>query len=174
VVRASADPGAIVSAVRGTMHEVDPDLPLDRVRPMAAYVADALAESRLNVILMSLFGGAALLLSSVGIYGVFSYTVGQRTREIGIRMALGQAPRGIRNLVLREAAVLIAKSTVLGIGAALVLGRAVSSLLYQITPGDPPTFAAGALVLTAAALAGCYIPARRATTVSPIVALKTD
>jgi ABC-type antimicrobial peptide transport system permease subunit len=156
------------------MHEVDPDLPLDRVRPMAAYVADALAESRLNLILMSLFGGAALLLSSVGIYGVFSYTVGQRTREIGIRMALGQAPEGIRNLVLREAAVLIVKSTVLGIGAAFLLGRAVSSLLYQITPGDPATFAVGALVLTTAALAGCYIPARRATAVSPIVALKTD
>jgi predicted permease len=174
VVRASGDPAAVVSAVRGAMQEVDPDLPLDRFRPMAAYVADALAESRLNVILMSLFGGAALLLSSVGIYGVFSYTVGQRTREIGIRMALGQAPVGIRNLVLREAAVLVAKSTVLGIGAAFLLGRAVSSLLYRITPSDPATFAAGALVLTVAALAGCYIPARRATTVSPIVALKTD
>ena len=89
-------------------------------------------------------------------------------------MALGQAPGGIRNLVLKEAAVLIVKSTVLGIGAAFLLGRAVSSLLYQITPGDPATFAAGALVLTTAALAGCYIPARRATAVSPIVALKTD
>jgi putative ABC transport system permease protein len=174
VVRAAADPGTIVSAVRGTMHQVDPDLPLDRVRPMAAYVADALAESRLNLILMSLFGGAALLLSSVGIYGVFSYTVGQRTREIGIRMALGQAPDGIRNLVLKEAVVLIVKSTVLGLGAAFLLGRAVSSLLYQITPDDPATFAAGTLVLTTAALAGCYLPARRATAVSPIVALKTD
>jgi putative ABC transport system permease protein len=174
VIRAGGDPGAIVSLVRNTMQAVDPDLPLDRVRPMTAYVDDALAESRLNLILMSLFGGAALLLSSVGIYGVFSYTVGQRTREIGIRMALGQAPASIRNLVLREAAVLIAKSTLVGLVAAFLLGRAVSSLLYQITPADPATFAAGALVLTTAALAGCYIPARRATAVSPVAALKGD
>ncbi|MEN3336993.1 MAG: hypothetical protein V7647_669 [Acidobacteriota bacterium] len=174
VVRAARDAGAILPGIRGAMHSLDPDLPLDRVRPMSAYVADALAESRLNLILMSVFGGAALLLSSVGIYGVFSYTVGQRTREIGIRMALGQPPDGIRNLVLREGATLIAKSTVLGLVTALLLGRAVSSLLYQITPGDPATFAAGALVLMTAALAGCYIPARRATAVSPIVALKTD
>jgi putative ABC transport system permease protein len=174
VIRATGNPAAIVKDVRAEMHGADPDLPLDRVRTMSAYVADALAQSRLDLILMSLFGGAALLLSSVGIYGVFSYSVGQRTREIGIRMALGQEPRGIRNLVLKEGAVLIAKSTLIGLGGAFVLARAVSSLLYQITPGDPATFVAGALVLTAAALAGCYIPARRATAVSPLVALKAD
>jgi ABC-type antimicrobial peptide transport system permease subunit len=156
------------------MERIDPDLPLDRLRTMSDYVADALAESRLNLILMSLFGGAALLLSSVGIYGVFSYSVGQRTREIGIRMALGQEPGDIRNMVLKEGAMLIAKSTVLGLGISFVLASTVSSLLYQVSPGDPMTFGAMALVLMAAALAGCYIPARRATAVSPLVALKVD
>jgi putative ABC transport system permease protein len=174
VVRAPGDPRALVSAVRQVMRDLDPDLPLDRIRPMSDYVADALAESRLNLILMSLFGGAALLLSSVGIYGVFSYSVGQRTREIGIRMALGQEPGDIRNMVLLEGAVLIAKSTVLGLAVAFVLARLVSSLLYQVTPDDPATFGVMAVVLMAAALAGCYIPARRATTVNPLVALKAD
>jgi predicted lysophospholipase L1 biosynthesis ABC-type transport system permease subunit len=174
VVRVSGDPRLLVPEVRRTMQRLDPDLPLDRVRPMSAYVADALAESRLNLILMSLFGSVALLLSSVGIYGVFSYSVGQRTREIGIRMALGQEPGDIRNMVMKEGAWLIAKSMVLGLGISFVLASAVSSLLYQVSPGDPMTFGAMALVLMAAALAGCYIPARRATTVSPLVALKVD
>ncbi len=174
VVRASGDPRLLVPELRRTMQRLDPDLPVDRVRPMSAYVADALAESRLTLILMSLFGGAALLLSSVGIYGVFSYSVGQRTREIGIRMALGQAPGNVRNMVMKEGAVLIAKSMAFGLGIAFVLASAVSSLLYQVSPGDPMTFAAMALVLMVAALAGCYIPARRATTVSPLVALKVD
>jgi len=174
VVRVSGDPRLLVAEVRRTMQRLDPDLPLDRVRPMSAYVADALAESRLNLILMSLFGSVALLLSSVGIYGVFSYSVGQRTREIGIRMALGQEPGNIRNMVMKEGAILIGKSMVLGLGISFVLASAVPSLLYQVSPGDPMTFGAMALVLMAAALAGCYIPARRATTVSPLVALKVD
>ena len=123
---------------------------------------------------MSFFGGAALLLSSVGIYGVFWYSVSQRTREIGVRMALGQEPGDIRNLVLKEGAVLVAKSTVLGLGAAFVLARAASSLLYQVAPADPATFTIAAGVLMASALAGCYVPARRATAVSPLVALRTD
>ena len=124
---------------------------------------------------MSLFGGAALLLSSVGIYGVFSYTVSQRTREIGIRMALGQAPGGIRNLVLKEAAVLIVKSD----RARDRQRRSCSGVRSRrcSTRSRPTTrrrLPRALLVLTAAALAGCYIPARRATAVSPIVALKTD
>ncbi len=123
---------------------------------------------------MSLFGAAALLLSCVGIYGVFSYAVGQRTREIGIRMALGQAPGKIRNLVLLEGLRMIAISTGVGLFAATVLSRAISSLLYHVSPGDPATFATMAAVLMVVALAGCYIPARRATTVNPIVALRAE
>ena len=174
VVRASVDPGSLAPQVREVMERLDPDLPHDRVRPMSALVADGLGQSRLNLILMSLFGAAALLLSCVGIYGVFSYAVGQRTREIGIRMALGQSPGKIRNLVLLEGLRMIAISTGVGLFAATVLSRAISSLLYQVSPGDPATFATMAAVLMVVALAGCYIPARRATTVNPIVALRAE
>ena len=141
---------------------------------MSAYVADGLGQSRLNLILMSLFGAAALLLSCVGIYGVFSYAVGQRTREIGIRMALGQEPGKIRNQVLLEGLRMVAISTCIGVVAALLLSRAIAALLYDVNPGDPVTFATMAAVLMVVALVGCYIPARRATTVNPIVALKAE
>jgi putative ABC transport system permease protein len=174
VVRASVQPGSLAPQVREVMDRLDPDLPIDRVRPMSGFVADALGQSRLNLILMSLFGAAALLLSSVGIYGVFSYAVGQRTREIGIRMALGQEPRKIRNLVLLEGLRMVAVSTGVGLFAAVVLSRAISSLLYEVSPGDPATFATMAGVLMVVALAGCYIPARRATAVNPIIALKAE
>jgi ABC-type antimicrobial peptide transport system permease subunit len=141
---------------------------------MAAYVADGLAQTRLSLLLMSFFGAAALLLSSVGIYGVFSYAVGQRTREIGIRMALGQDPWRIRNLVLLEGLRLIAISTALGLAIAYALTRTVSAFLFQVHAGDPATFGVMAALLVAVALTGCYIPARRATRVNPMVALKAE
>jgi putative ABC transport system permease protein len=123
---------------------------------------------------MSLFGGVALILSCVGIYGVFSYSVSQRTREIGIRRALGQQPARIRNLVLAEGLRLIAISTAIGAAMAFVLTRSVSVLLYGVQATDPSTFGTMALLLTVVALAGCYVPALRATRVSPMVALKAD
>jgi putative ABC transport system permease protein len=174
VVRTSGEPAALAGDVRTKMRGIDPDLPVDRVLPMTAYVSDALAQTRLSLLLMTLFGGTALLLSCVGIYGVFSYAVGQRTREIGIRMALGQEPRHIRNLVLREALRLSAIATAAGAAAAFLLTQAVSALLFQVTPGDPATFAVMTALLVAVALAGSYVPARRATAVNPIVALKLD
>jgi putative ABC transport system permease protein len=124
--------------------------------------------------LMSFFGISALLLSSVGIYGLFSYAVSQRTREIGIRMALGQSPGRIRNLVLGEALRLIAISAAIGAAIAFVLSQGVSALLYEVPAADPVTFGAMALLLALVGLVGCYVPARRATRVNPIVALKAD
>jgi ABC-type antimicrobial peptide transport system permease subunit len=156
------------------MKGIDADVPLDRLRPMSDYVRDALGQSRLNLIVMSLFGAAALLLSCVGIYGVFSYAVGQRTREIGIRMALGQDARSVRNQVLLEGSRMTAISTAIGVTIALLLARSVASLLYGIHAADPLTFTSMAAILIAVALAGCYIPARRATRVSPLVALRTE
>jgi ABC-type antimicrobial peptide transport system permease subunit len=123
---------------------------------------------------MSFFGGSALLLSCVGIYGVFSYAVSQRTREIGIRLALGQDPVSIRNQVLLQGVRMSALSAAVGLGVALVLTRSVASLLYGVKAADPVTFVTMAAVLVVAALGGCYVPARRATRVNPIVALKTD
>jgi predicted permease len=174
VVRASGDAAALAPAVVRVMTGIDPDLPLDHVQPLSAYVDAALGQTRLNLIVMIFFGGAALLLSCVGIYGVFSYAVSQRTREIGIRMALGQDARSVRNQVLAEGARMTAISTAIGLTVALLLTRSVSALFYGVRPGDPLTLATMAVVLMGAALAGCYVPARRATRVSPIVALKTD
>ena len=174
VIRTSLDPVSVAGDVDAIMTELDPDMPVDRLRPMTDYVSDALAQSRLNLIVMSFFGGAALVLSCVGIYGVFSYAIGQRTREIGIRMALGQDAASVRNQVLLEGLRMTAASAAIGLGAAAVLTRSLGSLLYGVKPIDPVTFGSMAAILIAVALLGCYIPARRATMVNPIVALKTD
>jgi putative ABC transport system permease protein len=174
VVRASIEPSYLAPQVVSVMKSLDPDMPLDHLQPMSAYVDDALGQTRLNLIVMTFFGGAALLLSCVGIYGVFSYAVSQRTREIGIRIALGQDPGSVRNQVLLEGLRMSAMSAALGLTVALLLTRSVSSLLYGVKAGDPLTFAAMAVLLIAAAMAGCYVPARRATGVNPIVALKVD
>jgi predicted permease len=174
VIRTSTDPSSIAPEVNAVMKKLDADVPLDRLLPMTAYVSDALGPSRLNLIVMSFFGGAALLLSCVGIYGVFSYAIGQRTREIGIRMALGQDAVSVRNQVLLEGVRMSAISAAIGLVASAVLTRSLGTLLYGVKPIDPPTFAAMAAVLMAVALLGCYIPARRATLVNPIVALKTE
>jgi ABC-type antimicrobial peptide transport system permease subunit len=123
---------------------------------------------------MSFFGAAALLLSCVGIYGVFSYSVSQRTREIGIRMALGQDAASVRNEVLVEGLRMAAIAATVGIGVAVLLTRSVSALLYGVKASDPATFASMSALLIVAAIAGCYVPALRATRVQPIVALKTD
>jgi len=174
VVRGQGDASSLTADVARVMKEIDPEMPLDHVAPMTAYVGDALAQSRLNLIVMSCFGAAALLLSCVGIYGVFSYAVSQRTREIGIRMALGQDPVSVRNQVLVEGARMTAISTAIGAAAALLLTRTLSKMLYGVQAGDPFTFGAMAALLMAVALLGCYVPARRATRVNPIVALRTE
>ena len=174
VIRAMVAPATISRQVEAVMKRLDPDMPLDRLQPMAVYVSDALAQTRLNLIVMSFFGGAALLLSCVGIYGVFSYSVSQRTREIGIRMALGQDVSGVRNQVLGEGLVMAAIAAAIGIGVAVLLARSVSTLLYGVKASDPATFASMAALLIVVAIAGCYVPALRATRVEPIVALKTD
>ncbi len=174
VIRASVHPSSISRQVDAVMKRLDPDMPLDRLQPMATYVSDALAQTRLNLIVMTFFGGAALLLSCVGIYGVFSYSVSQRTREIGNRMALGQDGRSVRNQVLGEGLRMAATSAAIGLLAAVLLTRSVATLLYGVKAADPATFASMAALLMAVALAGCYVPARRATRVNPIVALKAD
>jgi putative ABC transport system permease protein len=174
VVRASLDTASLATAVRHAVQQIDPDIPIDRLRPLSAYVNDGLAAARLNLIVMSLFGVAALLLSSVGVYGVFSYAVSQRTKEIGIRLALGQQPAQVRNLVIRQGVRMIALGTAIGLGAAYVLSHGLSALLYEVSPADGVTFGTMAGVLVVAALVGCAIPARRATTVDPLQALKFE
>jgi predicted lysophospholipase L1 biosynthesis ABC-type transport system permease subunit len=174
VVRTATDPASLVASVRELIASMDPEAPVDRVQPMSAYVADALAQSQLTLILMVGFGAVALIMAAVGIYGVISYSVSQRTKEIGIRMALGQEAWQIRNLVVGQGLRLVVISLAIGLAVAYVLATSVSGLLYGVNPRDPVTFGAMAAFLLVVALAGCLVPARRATTVNPLSALKAE
>jgi len=173
VVRARGDAAPSEAALRQAMHSLDPTLPIT-VRPMRAYLADNLAPMRFGFLLMTVFAILAALLVGVGIYGVMAYAVGQRMKEIGIRMALGEEPSRIRNRVVREGMRLVAISLVLGLPGAFVLARAQSGLLFGVRPSDPVTFLVAPGILVAIAFLGCYLPARRATRVDPLLALRRD
>lgn len=175
VVRASGDGdvASLTAALRQTMRSLDPTLPIT-VRPMRDYLTNNLAQTRFSFLLMSVFAVLAVLLAGIGIYGVMAYAVGQRTKEIGIRMALGEAPGRIRNRVVREGMRLVAISLVLGLAGAFLLARAQSALLFGVRPSDPFTFLVAPMILVAVAFLGCYLPARRATRVDPLLALQRD
>jgi putative ABC transport system permease protein len=172
VVRTEGQPASLAPTIRQTIRAVDPSVAVDRVLPMTAYVADGLAQARLSLALMGAFGVVALVLATVGVYGVISYSVGERTREIGIRMALGA--QRVRNTILLQGLRLILPSLGIGAAAAWLLSEFIATLLYQTEATDPLTFLAMTVILLSVALAGCYIPARRATTVSPLAAIRSE
>ena len=174
VVRALGDPTILAESLRREVRAVDPNEPLFAVRTMDAVVAAAMAERRFTMQLLALFAATALALSAIGIYGVMAYFVTQRTHEIGIRMALGAAPGDVLAMVLRQGARLAAAGVAAGIAGAFALTRAIGTLLFGVSPRDPLTFASLSIVLTAVALLACYIPARRATRVDPIRALRCE
>ena len=174
VIRAAGDPLQLVSAVRQELEMLDKDIPLYSVATMDEMLARNVAPQRFNAVLLGAFAALALLLASVGIYGVMAYAVGQRTHEIGIRMALGALPVNVLRMVLAHGARLAIFGVVLGLGAGIALTRLLRSLLFEVKPTDPATFAVGALILFAAAIAACWIPARRATRVDPLVALRYE
>jgi putative ABC transport system permease protein len=153
---------------------VDPTQPVFRVRPMEAYLGSSLAERRFTLGLIALFGGLALLLAGVGIYGVMAYAVTLRTREIGIRMALGAERREVLAMVLRAGARLTAAGLAIGFVSSLAISRLLASLLFEVSATDPATSAAVALVLSMAALVASYLPARRAAQVDPMIALRYE
>ena len=174
VVRAHGDPAILAESMRREVRAVDPNEPLFAVRTMDAVVAGATAQRRFTMQLLALFAATALALSAIGIYGVMAYFVTQRTHEIGIRMALGAAPGDVLGMVLRQGARLTAAGVMAGIAGAFALTRAIGTLLFGVGPRDPLTFASLSIVLTAVALLACYIPARRATRVDPITALRYE
>jgi putative ABC transport system permease protein len=174
VVRTEGDPMAAVSAVKEAMRQVDPEQGAAEIVSMEQLLSNSIAGSRLQTVLLGAFGALGLVLACIGVYAVISYSVAQRVREVGIRLALGASPNIIRALVLREGMTLAAAGVVLGILAALALTRYLSTLLYAVKATDPAVFAAvGALLLSTAA-AGCWFPARRATTVDPAIVLREE
>jgi putative ABC transport system permease protein len=174
VARTKSDPGAIAGTLRAALTSVDKSLPVYALKPMTEHLRDSLARRRFNLILLSVFSGVALMLAAVGIYGVISYGVTQRTHEMGIRMALGAKPRDVLKLVVRQAMLLALGGVAIGLLAALALTRLMKSLLFNVGVTDPLTFAVIALLMTLIALLACLIPARRATKVDPLVALRYE
>jgi predicted permease len=173
-IRTQAKPEVIVPALRRVVHAADPALPLVNVRTQQDQIDADLADERLLVSLTSTFGLLALVLASVGIYGLMAYSVAQRTKEIAIRMALGALPRQVLNMVLVEASWLSAAAIAIGMSASFVVARFVKSMLFGITPSDPPTLWGAAALLMIVALGASWIPARRAAGVAPMEALRRD
>jgi putative ABC transport system permease protein len=174
VLRTDRDPSALTGSVRAAVAELDAELPISRIATMEHVLDRSVAQDRFSMLLLLLFGASALVLAAIGIYGVLSYNVEQRTRELGIRMALGAAAGEVRTLVLRQATLMIGVGIVVGLAAAFLLSRVLESQLFGVSSHDPLTFGGVAVLLAAIAFAASYLPARRATSVDPIVALRNE
>ena len=174
LVRTTTDPLSLVGAIRDAVLSVDPNQPISNVNTLERVVDDSIAPRRLNMLLMGLFGALALLLSAVGIYGLLSHAVTQRTQEMGIRMALGAQVGDVLKLVLRQGMMLALAGEVIGLAGAFALTRLIRGLLFGVTPNDALTFMVVAGVLATVALLACYLPARRATKVDPLIALRYE
>jgi predicted permease len=173
-VRSAIDSSALASAIASEVRALDANLPLSEVKTMEDRVADAMWRTRIGAWLLSAFAALALLLTAIGIFGVMVQAVAQRTPEIGIRMALGAQARDVLGLVLRRAALMTAAGIVIGAGSALLLTRLLATLLYGVEPGDPGTFVSVAALLGVIALVAGYIPARHATRIDAIAALRAE
>jgi predicted permease len=173
-VRSAADPLLLAAAIRRVVAAIDPELPLFNVKTMSQRTDEALVSRRVPMLLALGFAAVALFLSAVGVYGVLAYQVTQRTREIGIRMALGAAARAISGLVLAESVRMLALGLGIGLAGAFVASRAMRNLLYGVQPMDPVVLAAVAVVLAGVALVGAAVPARRARRIDPAVALAVE
>ncbi len=174
IVKAQSDPNQLISSLREQVKTVDPDQPIYNIRTMHEIRAESVASERLNLTLLSIFAGIALVLAVVGIYGVMSYTVTQRTHEIGIRMAIGAQPRDVFKMVIGQGMTLALIGVGLGLIGAFALTRLMASMLFNVAPTDPATFAVIAVLLTAVALLACFIPGRRATKVDPVISLRYE
>ena len=174
VIRTNGDPRAVAPTVRRQILAVDPEHPIIRIAPMEEVLADSVTQPRLMSWLLGIFGGLALGLAVLGVYGVIAYTVSLRTHEFGVRLALGAQPRHVLRLVLGDGMKWVSLGLGLGVLTALGLTRLLASLLYGITATDPITFGGVSVLLGLVGLLACYLPARRATRVDPLVALRFE
>jgi putative ABC transport system permease protein len=170
----ASDPRSLANAFRSAVHELDSNQPIVKVRTMEENVAASIAQPRFRTLLLALFAGVALFLAAIGIYGLMAYAVTQRTREIGVRMALGSRPADIFRLLIGNGLRLTGIGAITGIVAALALSRFLASMLFEVRANDPLTLAAMALLLIGIAVLACFVPARRATRVDPLVALRSE
>jgi predicted permease len=173
-VRTSGDPLALAGAVRRVIRELAPGAPIFELGTLEARFAESMAFARFGALLLTLFAGVALALATLGVYGVISFAAAQRTREIGVRVALGATRRDVVRLVVRQGAALAAVGAAVGLAGALGATRVMQSLLYDVAPSDPATFAGIVVVLALAVVAASWIPARRAAGVAPTEALRAD
>jgi putative ABC transport system permease protein len=174
LLRVEGDPARLIPQVRRAIHEVNPDIAINDIKPMDEVVTEALWQRRLWGALFALFAGVALLLTAVGVYGVMSYLVSQRIREIGIRVALGARPLDVHRLIIGQGLKLLGLGFIFGLIGAIGLSRLMSSLLFGVTNNDLPTYGGGSLLLAIVALAACFFPARRAAKVDPMIALRME
>ena len=173
-LRTAGDPLALVSSVRRTVHDIDPELPVAEFKTQTGQIAETLVQERLFAEISSFFAALAMLLACVGLYGLIAYSVTRRTHEIGIRIALGAGRRDVLWIVIGDGMALTGIGIIVGIGGALALTRFLQSLLFDVKPADPATFVAVAIVLATVASLACYVPARRAMRVDPMVALRYE
>jgi predicted permease len=174
VLRSRGDAGVLAGGVRRELHALDPGIPVSHVRTMEEVLSKAQSRPRFLTLLLTIFSGVALLIATVGIYGVISYSVERRSKEFGLRMALGAQPGNILGLVMKQGFWLTAIGVIMGLGAALSLTRLMASLLFGVQPTDTITFVSVSALLAAVALLASYVPARRATQVDPIKALRYE
>jgi putative ABC transport system permease protein len=175
VVRAqSGDPMRLAAPIRAELAAIDKNQPVHSFKPLAATVSELVAPQRFTTMLLSGFAGLAALLAAIGIYGVMSYTVTQRTREIGVRVALGAQARDVLRVVMKQGVILVAVGLTIGLAASFALTRLISDLLFGVEATDPATLVAITLLLLVVALVASYIPARRATKVDPLIALRYE
>jgi putative ABC transport system permease protein len=173
VVRTAGDPASVIASARKIVRDLDPDVP-PSTSSFTAIFAASTGSRRFNLVLFGIFAGTALLLAVAGIYGVLAYSVARRTREMGVRMALGASAGNVMRLVLGQAAVTTGIGVLLGVVCSFILMRFLQSMLYEVSAADPLTFVGVALLLIGVALLAAYVPARRATKVDPIVALRYE
>jgi ABC-type antimicrobial peptide transport system permease subunit len=174
VARAAGDQLSIGGAMRAAVRSVDPDVPLTQIRTMEEVLEESLAQRRFQMLLAAVFAATALLLASLGIYGVVSYSVARRTNEVGLRMALGAQAGNVYGMVVRQAMAPVVVGLAAGVAGALAAGSVLASLLYDLSPRDPATIAGVAVLLTAVGVAACSVPALRATRVDPLESLRCE